>query len=167
MTITFKVFLEKVNNPDYLKFTGSSNKKKLKKEMTREIERFKKMPHDDPSAYPDDWTADQKYKKELAKKGKKLPLSKHTEKFKQMYGEDYIAESIDVALKNKSEKTGIPVRFLRRVFNRGAAAWRTGHRPGVAQAQWAMGRVNSFIVGGPARKSDAEIWTAYQEWKKK
>ena len=165
--ITFKMFLEKVNNPDYLKFTGSSKKKALKKEMTREIERFKKMPSDDPSAYPDDWTADQKYKQELKKKGKSLPPSKYTEKFKKMYGEEVVTEDVDVALKNKSEKTGIPMRFLRRVFNRGMAAWRTGHRPGVAQHQWAMGRVNSFIVGGPARKSDADIWSAYQEWKKK
>jgi hypothetical protein len=165
--ITFKVFLEKVNNPDYLRFTGSSKKTELKKEMTREIERFKKMPSDDPAAYPDDWTADQKYKKELKKKSKSLPSSKHTEKFKQMYGEDVVQEDSSVALKNKSEKTGIPVQFLRRVFNKGMAAWRTGHRPGVAQQQWAMARVNSFIVGGPARKSDAEVWADYQKWKKK
>lgn len=165
--ITFKVFLEKVNNPDYLRFTGSSKKTELKREMAREIERFKKMSSDDPAAYPDDWTADQKYKKELKKKGKSLPPSEYTEKFKQMYGEEVVQEDVDVALKNKSEKTGIPVRFLRQVFNRGMAAWRTGHRPGVAQHQWAMGRVNSFVVGGPARKSDAEIWAAYQEWKKK
>jgi hypothetical protein len=164
--ITFKMFLEKVNNPDYLKFTGSSKKRALKKEMTREIERFKNMPHDDPAAYPDDWTADQKYKAELKKKGKSLPPSKYTEKFKKMYGEEVVHENVDQALKNKSEKTGIPVSFLRRVFNRGMAAWRTGHRPGVAQHQWAMGRVNSFIVGGPARNSDKEIWQAYQQWKK-
>jgi hypothetical protein len=166
MKFTFKQFLESTN-PDYLKFTGSTQKRKLKKVMSREIDRFKKMPHDDPSAYPDDWTADAKYKAELKKKNKKIPKSQHTEKFKQMYGEDAVIESVDVALKNKSEKTGIPVRFLRRVWNKGAAAWRTGHRPGVAQAQWAMARVNSFIVGGPARKSDKEIWDDYQEWKKK
>ena len=73
--------------------------------------------------------------------------------------------SVDKALKNKSEKTGIPFSLLKRVWKKGAAAWRTGHRPGVAQHQWAMARVNSFIVGGPARKSDAEIWDAYRKWK--
>jgi hypothetical protein len=85
--ITFKMFLEKVNNPDYLRFTGSSKKTELKKEMTREIERFKKMSSDDPAAYPDDWTADQKYKKELKKKKKAIPQSGYTKKYKQMYNE--------------------------------------------------------------------------------
>lgn len=147
------------SNPDYLNFKGSSQKRKLKKEMKREIERFKKMDHRDPKAYPEDWTADQKYKAELAKKGKKLPTSKHTDKFKKMYGES-LNEDVSVALKNKAEKTGIPVSILRKVFNRGMAAWRTGHRPGVAQVQWAMGRVNSFLVGGPARKADKDLWDA-------
>ena len=161
-------YLAEKTNPDYLNFRGSKRKRELKKEMTREIERFKKMKHDDPAAYPDDWTADQKYKEELKKKRKKLPQSKHTKKFKQMYEELVLQESnVDTALKNKSEKTGIPVQFLRRVFNKGLAAWRTGHRPGVSQHQWAHARVNSFIVGGPARKADAEIWAAYQKWKKK
>lgn len=250
------------SNPDYLNFKGSSQKRKLKKEMKREIERFKKMDHRDPKAYPEDWTADQKYKVELAKKGKKLPTSKYTDKFKKMYGEslnenledyrlsalrtiknqskviadlasdalgnpvshikpigsvtskskftensdidigiylsktadtvdeklshtvqsyfvrwpigdlgvlntlvfvDSIKEDVSVALKNKAEKTGIPVSILRKVFNRGMAAWRTGHRPGVAQVQWAMGRVNSFLVGGPARKADKDLWDAREK----
>jgi hypothetical protein len=85
--ISFKAFLEKVNNPDYLNFRGSSRKQELKKEMAREIERFKKMPHDDPAAYPDDWTADQKYKAELKKKKKAIPQSGYTKKYKQMYNE--------------------------------------------------------------------------------
>ena len=38
-------------------------------------------------------------------------------------------------------------------------AWNAGHRPGVAQHQWGMGRVNSFITGaGGARKADAALW---------
>ena len=38
-------------------------------------------------------------------------------------------------------------------------AWNAGHRPGVAQHQWAFGRVNSFITGaGGARKADADLW---------
>lgn len=63
-----------------------------------------------------------------------------------------------VAGMNKSEKTGISLTILRQVYNRGLAAWRTGHRPGVHQHQWAMGRVNSFIVGGPARRADKDLW---------
>lgn len=69
-----------------------------------------------------------------------------------------VESNVDTALKNKSEKTGVAVGILRAVYNRGLAAWRTGHRPGVSQHQWAMGRVNSFLVGGPARKADQDLW---------
>jgi len=63
---------------------------------------------------------------------------------------EYINESskTDTALKNKSDKTGIPKSILKQVYNRGLAAWKTGHRPGVSQHQWAMGRVNSFATKG-------------------
>jgi len=48
---------------------------------------------------------------------------------------------------------------LRKVFSKGMQAWNAGHRPGVAQHQWAFGRVNSFITGaGGARKADADLW---------
>lgn len=63
------------------------------------------------------------------------------------------------SLKKKSEASGIPVGILRKVFSKGMQAWNAGHRPGVAQHQWGMGRVNSFITGaGGARKADAELW---------
>jgi hypothetical protein len=68
---------------------------------------------------------------------------------------------VETALKNKAKLTGIPYSVLRKVWNRGAAAWRVGHRPGVSQHQWAMGRVNSFLVGGPAREVDKDIWDAH------
>jgi hypothetical protein len=44
---------------------------------------------------------------------------------------------------------GILRKYFLKVCKRGNA----GHRPGVAQHQWGMGRVNSFITGsGGARK---------------
>ena len=50
--------------------------------------------------------------------------------------------------------------ILRKVFAKGMQAWNAGHRPGVAQHQWAFGRVNSFITGaGGSRKADADLWT--------
>lgn len=62
-------------------------------------------------------------------------------------------------LKKKSKASGIPLGILRKVFSKGAAAWNKGHFSGVAQQQWAMGRVNSFITGkGGARKADADLW---------
>jgi hypothetical protein len=67
--------------------------------------------------------------------------------------------SVSKILKNKSKASGIPVGILRKVFSRGMQAWNAGHRPGVAQHQWAVGRVNSFITGsGGARKADADLW---------
>jgi hypothetical protein len=59
-------------------------------------------------------------------------------------------ESIEESkgLAAKAEKSGISVSILKQVYNRGMAAWRTGHRPGTTPQQWAMARVNSFITKG-------------------
>ena len=128
--------------------------------------------------------------------------SKHTQKFKQMYGEklgkgadmgDYIKDfeksdspqfkgkskekrkdmaiaaylsrnetMIDEAiegLKNKSKKSGISYSILKKVYDRGMAAYKTGHRPGTTAQQWAMARVNSFITKGSGTwgKADKDL----------
>jgi hypothetical protein len=63
------------------------------------------------------------------------------------------------SLRKKAKASGIPMGILRKVFAKGMQAWNAGHRPGVAQHQWGMGRVNSFITGaGGARKADAKLW---------
>ena len=49
-------------------------------------------------------------------------------------------------LVKKAEKNGMPYSILKQVYNRGMAAWRTGHRPGTFPQQWAMARVNSFVT---------------------
>ena len=49
-------------------------------------------------------------------------------------------------LKNKAEKTGMPYGVLKKVYDRGMAAWRGGHRPGTTQQQWAFARANSFVT---------------------
>lgn len=70
------------------------------------------------------------------------------------------------SLKKKSKASGIPMGILRKVFAKGMQAWNAGHRPGVAQHQWGMGRVNSFITGaGGARKADAALWAKAKEAK--
>ena len=51
-------------------------------------------------------------------------------------------------LKKKSAKSGISYGTLKKVYNRGMAAWRTGHRPGTTPQQWGMARVNSYIGKG-------------------
>lgn len=61
---------------------------------------------------------------------------------------DYIelSEKATSALAKKADKSGISVGTLRKVYNRGVAAWKTGHRPGTTPQQWGMARVNAFIV---------------------
>ena len=49
-------------------------------------------------------------------------------------------------LKNKAKKSGMPLGILKQVYNRGLAAYKTGHRPGATAPQWAMARVNSFVT---------------------
>lgn len=80
-------------------------------------------------------------------KDAKTKESKHTKKFKQMYGEEYIEEKNE-GLKNKASKSGISYGILKKVYDRGMAAWKGGHRPGTTPQQWAMARVNSFITKG-------------------
>lgn len=49
-------------------------------------------------------------------------------------------------LKKKAEKSGMPYSILKKVYDRGMAAWKGGHRPGATQQQWAFARVNSFVT---------------------
>jgi len=49
-------------------------------------------------------------------------------------------------LKKKAEKSGMPYGILKKVYDRGMAAWKSGHRPGASQQQWAFARVNSFVT---------------------
>ena len=49
-------------------------------------------------------------------------------------------------IQNKAEKSGMPYGILKKVYDRGMAAWKGGHRPGAKQQQWAFARVNSFIT---------------------
>src|SRR5210317_1456603 len=49
-------------------------------------------------------------------------------------------------LQKKVDKSGMPYSILKQVYDRGMAAWKSGHRPGASQQQWAFARVNSFIT---------------------
>ena len=62
-------------------------------------------------------------------------------------------------LKKKAEKSGMPLSILKKVYDRGIAAWRTGHRPGTTPQQWGFARVNSFITksSGTWGKADADL----------
>ena len=75
--------------------------------------------------------------------------------------EEVLDEKI-AGLVKKSDKSGIAYGILKKVYDRGMAAWRTGHRPGTTPQQWAFARVNSFITGGGARKSDNDLWKQHK-----
>ena len=113
--------------------------------------------------------------------------SKSTKKFKDMFGEEdpcwdthkqvgmkkkngkmvpncvakedfQLDEKIE-GLVTKAEKSGVPYGILKKVYDRGMAAWKTGHRPGTTPQQWAFARVNSFLTGGKTRTTaDADLW---------
>lgn len=81
------------------------------------------------------------YKPFQTDKGKKTKSSSYTKKFHSMFPEVKSLQQI-------SKVTGIPLDILQRVYDKGLAAWRTGHRPGATQGQWAYARVYSFVVKG-------------------
>ena len=65
----------------------------------------------------------------------------------------------DTSLKAKAKKYKMPFGILKQVFNRGMAAWKTGHRPGQSQQAWAHARVNSFVTksSGTWGKADKDL----------
>ena len=151
------------NAPAY--FKGLS--KKEKDERERVIKRRSKMKSNDPDAY-------RPFKSD---KGKKTKPSSSTLKFKKMFGElseeqqqvfaEKLSAKIRTSLKNKAKKANAPMGALTTIYNKGLAAWRTGHRPGASQHAWAMGRVNSFLAGGPARNVDSAQWNQVKKHRKK
>ena len=78
-----------------------------------------------------------------------------------------LSKKIRDSLKKKADKANAPLGALVQIYNKGLAAWRTGHRPGASQHAWAMARVNSVLAGGPARKVDAAQWKKIQKHRSK
>ena len=99
----------------------------------------KEMKKEEVDNYP---TSDINKKKHAAykdpKSGERKPVYTHE-------GAKLVYETIK-GLKNKAEKSGMPYSILKKVYDRGMAAWRGGHRPGTSQQQWAFARVNSFVT---------------------
>ena len=74
--------------------------------------------------------------------GMKIKTSTWTKKVYKAYPGAY-------SLENKSKVTGVPLDIIKQVYDKGLAAWRTGHRPGATPQQWGYARVHSFLMGGP------------------
>ena len=141
----------------------------IKKARAAHWARTKKMDPGNPAAYepaPGDKTA-------------KTKESKYTKAYRAKFGEDiemeedYIDEDATTGLAKKAKESGISIGTLRKVYNRGMAAWRTGHRPGTTPQQWAMARVNSYITKGKGTYGGADkdlhedldeaCWTGYKK----
>ena len=74
----------------------------------------------------------------------KADAIKHAQLIRKTKGAK-LDEAIE-GLKNKAEKSGMPYGILKKVYDRGMAAYKTGHRPGTTAQQWAFARVNSFVT---------------------
>jgi len=129
--------------------------KSTKQKRAAHFAKYAKMDDDNPAAYkkaPGDATA-------------KTKPSKYTKKFQQMFGELYSEDfgikegNVKAALQKKADKSGMPYAILKKVFDRGVAAWRTGHRPGTTPTQWGLARVNSFATKSPGTwgKADKDL----------
>jgi guanylate kinase len=114
-----------------------------------EIDKGYEYDVDDPEAY-EFWKSDIKAKA----RGLKIGSSKHKEEYYRRYreniDEDYKpsgSTSKQKFLNRIRKETGIKKSILEKTYDKGLAAWRTGHRPGVQQHQWAAGRVYALAVG--------------------
>jgi hypothetical protein len=87
------------------------------------------------------WKSARAYKPFKTDKGVKTRRSSHTAKWKKMFPKVS-------SLKGASDVTGVPLSAIRKSYNRGMAAWRTGHRPGATQQQWGYARVYSMLTCG-------------------
>jgi hypothetical protein len=120
---TRKIFYPK----KYYKGLSSKNKTLRKKE----IKKFGDISWKNAKAYIG-------FKTDVGVKTKK---SNYTKLWKSKFPEA-------TSLEQKSEATGVPLKFIKESYNRGMAAWRTGHRPGATQQQWGYARVHSFLLCG-------------------
>ena len=82
------------------------------------------------------------YREFKTDKGQKTKTSSYTQKFRKKYGPSV------KSLPEIAKATKIPLKTIKTIYNRGLAAWRTGHRPGASPQAWGYARVHSFVVKG-------------------
>ena len=77
----------------------------------------------------------------------------------KVHSEEVELDEKIAALVKKAEKSGMPYSILKKVYDRGMAAYKTGHRPGATPQQWALARVNSFTTksSGTWGKADKDL----------
>lgn len=115
-------------------YAGLSKTKKAQRR--REIARFGAKDTADPSAYVG-------FKTDV---GVKTRTSGYTQTLKRRFASMGVTGT--QTLRDKARLTGVPYSVLKECYDRGLAAWRTGHRPGATQQQWGYARVASLLVCG-------------------
>lgn len=111
-------------------YRGLTRKQAL--ERKKEIKRFGSMNWKNPKAYVGFKT--DKYQKTKRK-------STYTAQWDRLFPR---AKS----LKQRAKVTGVPLKYIEKVFSRGSAAWRTGHRLGQTTQSWSYPRVSSYLLCG-------------------
>ena len=115
-------------------FAGLSQRKKTQRR--KEIKKFGSLHWKNPKAYVG-------FKSNVGVKTRK---SSYTADFKKLFPNA-------LSLKEKSDITGVPLKYIQESYDRGMAAWRTGHRPGATQQQWGYARVHSMLMCGKTHYS--------------
>jgi len=135
-------------------FAGLSKTMKLKR--IKEIKKFGAKSWKDPAAYVG-------FKTDVGIKTRK---SSYTKSWKKLFPN---AKSLE----EKAKVTGVPLKYIKDSYNRGMAAWRTGHRPSATQQQWGYARTSSFLLKGKTyytadsdlvKKAKAESKSAKKWW---
>lgn len=87
----------------------------------------------------------------------KSKRSSYAVKYEKKYNKKISNKSF--IYKNIISKTGVD-----KIMSKGRAAYFTsGSRPNQTPESWALARLASVIVGGPARKVDIAIWVKYKK----
>ena len=92
------------------------------------------------------WKTQKAYRPFKTDIGVKTRKSKYNLTWKKMFPD---VTSIEGAAK----VTGVPANLIKESYNRGVAAWRTGHRPGATKEQWGIARYRSMLLCGKTHYS--------------
>jgi hypothetical protein len=118
------------------KYFGSKLTRKERNARIKQICKGKTLDTNDPKAYKP-WKTDTR---------KKTRTSSYNVQFYKLYPE--LKNAKGDYFKLREDKTGFPADLLKIAFNKGKAAWRTGHRPGATAEQWGYARVSSLLMKG-------------------
>jgi len=67
------------------------------------------------------------------------------------------------SLEAKAAATGVPLKYIRESYNRGLAAWRTGHRPGATEQQRHGARRRDFQRSCEELGGSASLFGEYEK----